>query len=267
MLNLVETLELQDYNATKKANGIAAPWRFLVQAMLAGAYIGVGVIIMVTAAGPLLANGSGWAKMVSGLVFPVALTLVVVAGGELVTSSMMTLTQGWARRAIDGKQWGMTLGFTFLANFAGAWVFSVFVWMSKVAGPETPGGQMLESMLKAKAHESGYEMFGRGVLCNVLVCLAIWSVARLKSETAQLIVVFWCIMAFITSGFEHVVANMTTYAVGMLSGYEGATVGHYATNMLYVGLGNLVGGAMVGLAYVSSTKRKEKIKDEAAPAA
>ncbi|GAA2237001.1 formate/nitrite transporter family protein [Rarobacter faecitabidus] len=255
MLSIPETLTEQDHNAIKKALGISQPWRFLVQAMLAGAYIGVAVILMISASGPLLEAGSPIVKLVNGLVFGIALTLVVAAGGELVTSSMMTLTQGWARRAIDGRQWTTTLAFTFFANLAGAWVFAVLVRLSGLTEGETPAGKMLIAMLDAKAHESSMELFARGVLCNVLVCLAIWSATRLKSEMAKFTIIFWCLFAFITSGFEHVVANMTTYSLGVLEGVDSATAINYARNMLVVGLGNLVGGVIVGLAYVSYAKR------------
>ena len=93
-------------------------------------------------------------------------------------------------------------------------------------------------------------MFFRGVLCNLLVCLAIWMCARLTSDVAKFLVIFAAITAFITSGFEHVVANMTTYTIGIASGMSDATVPLMAGNLLWVGLGNLVGGALlVGLVY------------------
>lgn len=228
---------------------------FIPQAMLAGAYIGVGVVLMVSASGPLLVAGSPWVKLVNGLVFGVALTLVVVAGGDLLTSSMMTVTQGWARRVVTGRQWGFTLGVTFAANLAGAWVFAMFVHLGGLSRLETPAGTMLSSMLQAKAHEGSIELFARGVLCNVLVCVAIWSAARLTSEVAKLIVIFWCLLAFITSGFEHVVANMTTYGLGLMGGLPGASWEQFGRNMVMVGLGNLVGGALVGLAYVAGERR------------
>ncbi len=255
MLTIPETAVVQDFNAIKKANKAEQPWRFAVQAMLAGAYVGVGVVLMVSASGPLMAEGSPWVKLVNGTVFGVALMLVVAAGGELVTSSMMTLTQGWARQAINGAKWGTTLGLTFVANLVGALVFAATVHFSGLLDIDKPAGMMLNSMLEAKAHESSVELFTRGILCNVLVCVAIWSVARLKSETAQFMMIFWCILAFITSGFEHVVANMTTYGLGMFGGMSGATVAEFGRNMLMVGLGNLVGGALIGLAYVSYDRR------------
>ena len=105
-------------------------------------------------------------------------------------------------------------------------------------------------MITAKGHESTTELFFRAILCNILVCLAAWSAVRLTSEGAKLAVIFWCLLAFITSGFEHVVANMTTFGLGLIGGLPEASWGEFGRNMAVVGLGNLVGGGLiVGLGY------------------
>ena len=250
VLTIPETLEYQRAAALTKVAATRRPLAYTVQAMMAGAYVGVAVVLMVSAAGPFLAQDSPAAKLVSGLVFGIALTLVVIAGGELSTSNMMTLTQGAIGRSVRWGQGAGTLAFSFFGNMLGAFAFAALVHFSGVLAPETAGGKMISSMLAAKAHESSTQLFFRAVLCNILVCLAIWSCARLTSEGAKLFVIFWCLLAFITSGFEHVVANMTTYGLGLMSGDPEATWGHFARNMTVVGIGNLVGGAVVvGLGY------------------
>ncbi|WP_409465573.1 formate/nitrite transporter family protein [Amycolatopsis sp. GA6-003] len=109
-----------------------------------------------------------------------------------------------------------------------------------------PGAALLASLVKAKTAESASALFFRGVLCNFLVCLAVWMAARTKSDGAKLALIFWCLLAFVSSGFEHVVANMTTFSLGLLDGVPGA----FGRNLLFVGLGNLVGGGLlVGAAY------------------
>jgi len=186
----------------------------------------------------------------SAKVLGVALTLVVFAGAELVTSSMMTLTQGTLMRATSpGSAFG-ALGFTFVANLLGSALFGTLVALAGVLHANPAAGAMLEAMLDAKAHESPIELFVRGILCNVLVCLAIWMVARSTTDGPKFVVIFWALLAFITSGFEHVVANMTTFTLGLATGVPSATWLSFGTNMLWVGLGNLVGGAVVvGIAY------------------
>lgn len=250
MLTIAQTWSDQLRTAQAKVGYTRRPVAYTVQAMLAGSYIGIAVVLMVSAAGPLLGAASPWTKLVQGLVFGVALTLVVAAGGELATSNMMTLTQGVLGRSVRWLPATGTLLFSFVGNLLGAGVFAAMVQGTGLLAPETPAGQMLRGMLAAKAEESTGQLFWRGVLCNMLVCLAIWSAARLRSEVARLLVIFWCLLAFITSGFEHVVANMTTYWLGALAGLPDAGWELFARNMAVVGLGNLVGGAVVvGAAY------------------
>ncbi|MGO3679080.1 MAG: formate/nitrite transporter family protein, partial [Microbacteriaceae bacterium] len=103
MLSIPEALDTQAKAALTKARDLKRPGAFTVSGLLGGAYVGVGVILMVSTAGPLLAAGDPLTKLVSGLVFGVALTLVVFAGAELVTSTMMTAVQGFAAKSIGGR--------------------------------------------------------------------------------------------------------------------------------------------------------------------
>lgn len=249
VLSIERALDVQSHAAEHKAAGLRTPVRFAVSGMLAGVYIGVGVVLMVSAAGPLLEAGTGMHKLVSGLVFGAALTIVVFAGAELVTSSMMTLPHGVATRAVRPGRAAAALSFTFLANLVGSFVFGALIAVSGVLHSNAAAGSMLEGMLASKAHESPAELLVRGILCNVLVCLAIWMCARLTSDGAKIAVILLAITAFVASGFEHVVANMTTYTIGFLTGSPDATWLLFGGNMLWVGLGNLIGGALIGLAY------------------
>ena len=250
MLSIPEAIAYQKRAAATKVSATKNPLAYLVQSMLAGSYIGVAVILMVSAAGPFLLVDSPAVKLIGGLVFGVALTLVLIAGGELVTSNMMTLTQGALGRTISWGKWVSTLVFCFFGNVLGAFVFAGLIHFTGLLERDTAAGKMLISMLEGKGHESSVELFFRGILCNMLVCLAIWSAVRLKTEIARLTVIFWCLLAFITSGFEHVVANMTTFGIGLFGGFPETNWLEFARNMTVVGFGNLVGGGLiVGLGY------------------
>ncbi|MBD7956717.1 formate/nitrite transporter family protein [Microbacterium sp. Sa4CUA7] len=266
MLSIEQALAVQNDAAAHKAHGLSTPARFVVSGMLAGAYLGIGVVLMLSTAGPITAAGSGAGKLVSGAVFGAALTLVVFAGGELATSSMMTLTQGALMRRVHAGRAALALGVTVVANLLGAVAFSALVAGAGVMHSNPGAAAMLTDMLAAKAHESPGELFLRGILCNVLVCLAIWMCARLTTDGPKIAVILLAILAFIASGFEHVVANMTTYALGMMLGVGDATWAHFGSNMLWVGLGNLVGGALlVGMAYwfVGGSPRAERPRESA----
>jgi len=258
VLSIPEAVDAQAAAARHKVELTATPGLFLVRTMLAGAYIGIGVLIMATAGGPLAVAGSPFTPLVQGLVFGVALTVVLVAGAELATSAMMILTQGALRGVIAWGRAGVTLLACLVGNLVGAMLFAFLVHVSGVLAPGTPGGAVLAAMVEHKAHETSVQLVVRGILCNLLVCLAVWCAARLRSEGARIAVVFGCVMVFITSGFEHVVANMTTFSLGLYGGLPGATVAEMARNIALVGLGNLVGGALlVGAAYAYGSRPHE----------
>jgi nitrite transporter NirC len=251
-----EALSEQGRAAAAKVVDLRSPGRYLVSSMLAGAYIGVAVVLLFSVTGPLLAEASPFTKLIQGLVFGVALTLVVFAGAELSTGNMMTGVQGvLTGQAGVGGAVAVILG-SFVGNLAGSVAFAWLVHASGVLsagaapGHVAPGIAILTSVVKAKAVESGSALFFRGVLCNFLVCLAVWMSARTKSDGAKLALIFWCLLAFVASGFEHVVANMTVFSLGMFEHVKQATLGAFAGNLLLVGLGNLVGGGLlVGASY------------------
>jgi nitrite transporter NirC len=264
-----EAVDEQAEVAVTKTRASRSPGSYLVSAALAGAYIGVAVCLMLAAAGPLNAANSPFTKLVQGLVFGIALTLVVFAGGELTTGNMMTMVIGLFDRA---KRTGVgavvaVIVFSFVGNLVGGLLFSLLVEASgvlKIANPGQPPAMLnfLLATFKSKSAEGVGTMFFRGVLCNFLVCLGVWMAARTRSDGAKLVVLFWALLAFITTGFDHVVANMTIFALGLFSGAPGASVGVFAWNMLWVGLGNLVGGALLGAAY-GYVSRGERSSSEA----
>ena len=261
VLSIPDAVDAQVVAAHHKVELLASRGVYLVRTMLAGAYIGIGVLIMATAGGPLYVAESPFTPLVQGLVFGVALTIVVVAGGELATSAMMILTQGAIRGAISWGRAAITLLACMGGNLLGAMVFALLVHVSGVLAPGTAGGAVLAGMVQHKADETSVQLLVRGILCNVMVCLAIWCAARLRSEGARIAVIFACVMVFITSGFEHVVANMTTFSLGLYGSLPGATVAEMARNIALVGLGNLIGGGiLVGAAYAYGSRPRPSLE-------
>jgi nitrite transporter len=92
-----------------------------------------------------------------------------------------------------------------------------------------------------------------------LVCLAVWSSYRAKSESGKLIMIFWCLFVFVTAGFEHSIANMTLLTIALLKPFSAAvSIGGYFYNILVVILGNMVGGILlVALPYAAISRQKE----------
>lgn len=240
-----------------KFDEIKMPVAYGINTVLAGAYIGVAVVLMLAAAGPLNAVNSPFTKLVQGLVFGIALTLVVFAGAELSTGNMMVSVMGLFDR-LRGPSAGAVVAIilvSFVGNLVGGILFSALVHGSGVLeavtrpGSAPPGASFLASVFSQKNGEGIGTMFLRGVLCNFLVTLGVWMAARTRSDGAKLFLLLWVLLAFTTTGFDHVVANMTIYSLAVFAGLPGATVGAFAGNLLWVGLGNLVGGGLVGAAY------------------
>lgn len=245
MRSIIDNLHAQHGAAEHKVALSRAPLNYFVAAMLAGGFIGLADIFMMTAGGPLRFAESPWYPLVEGGVFGIGLILVVFAGGELVTSAMMILPLG-----VEGRRVGLAaalrpLVLMVLGNLAGAVLLSALVLGSGIMAEGTTPGRALAAIVAAKAHKTTLELFFRGVLCNVFVCLAIWSVGRASSEVARMVLMAWCMAAFVASGMEHVVANMTTFSLGLLHGVDHATLAEAARNLVTVFLGNLVGGSLL----------------------
>ncbi|WP_167202632.1 formate/nitrite transporter family protein [Actinomyces respiraculi] len=256
MLSLTQNIDYHADYAVTRTGEARRPLPFLVSSMLGGAFIGLADVFMFTAAGPLREAHDPWFSLVSGAVFGMGLILCVFAGGELATSAMMVFTVGAVRQTITWVRAGGVLLFMLLGNLLGAIVLSLLVHWAGVVEPGTAAGAFVEYAVHHKGVDySVLEMLARGILCNILVCLAIWWATRSTSEGSKIVAMAWCMAAFVTSGFEHVVANMTTFSLGMFEGYEAATLAHAARNLLVVGLGNVVGGAIfVGCAYLVAHK-------------
>lgn len=226
------------------------PAGYLALAMLAGAYVGFGVILSFSVAAPLNAAGSPFVRLVMGASFGIALSLVVFAGAELFTGNNLIMAVGLLRRRVSASALGVVWLVSFGGNLAGALALAWLVARSGVLGGGA-GAEFVQKTAATKMHLPVGELFFRGVLCNWLVCLAVWSAMRAQSEGAKLAMIWWCLFAFVGAGFEHSVANMTLLTLGLLQSHgPDVSLAGFAHNLVPVTLGNIAGGALfVGGAY------------------
>ena len=232
--------------AADKATAVRHLPRYLWSSMLAGAYVGVAVVLLVSVSAPLVAGGSPAAKLVQGAVFGIALTLVVFAGAELFTGNVMYMFQGLVARTVKvGDVVAVGLA-SLIGNLAGSIGFAALV---HGGGTLTgPGAKLIDTVTASKVALAGPQLLWRSVLCNMLVCLALWMAGRTRSDAAKLVVLWWALLAFIASGFEHSIANMTIFGLAIFHGT--ATVGELARNLLWTVPGNVLGGGvLIGLGY------------------
>jgi len=232
--------------AVTKAKAARDLPRYLASSALAGAYVGIAVVLLVSVSAPLVAAGSASAKLVQASVFGVALVLVVFAGAELFTGNAMVMLQGWWERTVRPAEVAAVLAASLAGNLVGSFLFAVAVHAGGTLSG--PGEALVGTITAAKDSAAGPQLFCRAVLCNALVCLALWMAARTRSDTAKLAVLWWALLAFIGSGFEHSIANATIFSLGALEGSIGW--GAMARNLLWTIPGNVVGGGLViGLGY------------------
>lgn len=250
--------------ARAKAEQVRLPGRYFVGALLAGAYVGVAVVLLASVTGPLLAAASPATKLVQGAVFGIALTLVVFAGANLFTGEVMWMLQGLVARTVSIVDLAVVWLVSLIGNLAGSIAFAALVHGGGTlasGGSATkagPGDALIGSLVTAKNAASGTQLFWRAVLCNMLVCLALWMAARTRSDAAKCIVLFWGLMAFIGSGFEHSVANMTIFGLGIFN--HQATWSDLFRNLAVTVPGNIVGGGLVvALAYAYMGRQRGSV--------
>jgi nitrite transporter len=230
---------------------------YFISSMLAGIYVGLGIMLIFTIGGLLNSANSPATKIVMGLSFGVALSLVIFAGSELFTGNNFVMTVGALNKSVS---WGDTIKIwivSFIGNLTGSILAGSLFFMAGLASG--PVGEFIAKTSATKMSLPASDLFFRGILCNILVCLAVWCSFKCKEETAKLIMIFWCLFVFITAGFEHSVANMTLLTIGLLSPAGAAvSIGGYAYNIAMVTLGNMVGGAvfMAIPYYIISRKKK-----------
>ena len=254
--------------AATKAGQARSPGRYLVASALAGAYAGVAVVLLLAVSAPFAAAGSPATKLVQRAVFGVALTLIVFAGAELFTGNVMFLLQGLYARTVGTRALAAVWGLSLAGNLVGSVAFAGLVHGGGTlsAGPTRSAAADLSGRLTAaKSAATDPQLLWRAVLCNMLVCLALWMAARASSDGAKLAVLWWALLAFIGSGFEHSVANMTLFSVAALRG--SATWLELARNLAWTVPGNVLGGGLlVGVGYAWLAGRRPATSAEAAPA-
>lgn len=229
----------------------------LLLGVMAGAFIGLGAMFsFIVRADPTL--GPAAAAVGSGLVFSLGLLLVVVAGAELFTGNNL-LAMAWADGRIGSAEVLRNWFWVCLANLAGAAGVATLVFLSghATAGSGAIGAAVLKSAL-AKQALPWEQAFVRGLLCNVLVCMAVWMAMAGRSVVDKFVAIVMPISAFVAAGFEHSIANMYIFPLAWMVQHFNAsdsspaliTLSGAASNLIAVIAGNLVGGSvLVGLSY------------------
>jgi formate/nitrite transporter len=227
--------------------------KLFVMSVLGGMFIAVGALLAIVVAGgstELVANNPGLARLVMGVVFPVGFIAVMLTGAGLFTSDCATQMVPWYRRRVSGSAMLKVLFVAYLANIVGAVGLAFLGWSSGILGPDQPWTPYLLALADGKVSHSWVEVFSKGILANMLVCVAAWQAYSSRSTTGKILGIWFPVMAFVALGTEHSIANLFFVPAAMLSGAD-ITVAEFVTaNLIPATLGNWVGGALlIGLPF------------------
>ena len=217
-------------------------------AVLAGAFIAFGATFYLVV-GFQFGLGPGAARLFGGIAFSLGLVLIVVGGAELFTGNnliIMARCDGLIGTPALLRNWGVV----YLGNFVGAVATAFMIFLSGIlgTGDEELAGHARNIALAKTSLPLG-EAFVRGILCNTLVCLAVWLSFAGHTVTEKAVAIVFPISAFVAMGLEHSVANMFFLPLGAFMGAP-VDFGGFAGNLAVVTLGNLIGGSLlVGIVY------------------
>lgn len=258
------------YKATKN------PTQSFILAITAGIFIAIAFVFYTTVTTGAGTMPYGMAKFVGGIAFSLGLILVVVCGGELFTSTVLTSVAKASNR-ITWSQLARNWITVYLGNMVGALIFVAMIWF---AGQHmSANGQWGINAMKIaqhKIHHTFIQAVILGMLCNLLVCLAVWMTFSCRSVTDKILVVLLPVAMFVAAGFEHSIANMFMIPMGITiqtfaspefwvnTGYDAAqfadlTLSNFIfANLIPVTIGNIIGGGLlVGMTYWLIYRREE----------
>ena len=242
-----------------KAKTSLSVMQMVILGILAGAFIGFGSELATMVSFDMSKFfGVGFAKFIFGSVFSVGLILVVIAGAELFTGNNLIFI-GVLTGDVKFSKMLNNWFWVYVANFIGS---LLLVWIMYATGLWKTGdfgvGAKALAIANGKVNLAWGAAFARAIGCNWLVCLAVWLAVASKDVVGKIFAIYFPIMAFVASGFEHIIANMyfipmglllknnadVVAAAGLTDKLANLTWGGFVNNLIPVTLGNIVGGAL-----------------------
>lgn len=230
----------------------------IVLGILAGIFISIGAFSAAVASHSV--ENAGLAKLVAGSVFPVGLVLIVICGGDLFTSTCL-MAVPCADKKVKFKKMLFNWIIIYISNFVGAILFAILIHETKLLDFNNYklGGYVLKVAI-SKASMSFPQALASGILCNILVSVAVWASMAAKDSAGKVAIIWFPIMAFIVGGFEHCVANMYYFTIALLNKgnlnyvhaynlteqkLEHLSIQGMVINLIPVTIGNIIGGGVI----------------------
>ena len=197
------------------------PGKYFLRAVMAGFFIVVAMIFSNVVGNTFQSTDPAWGKLLGGIVFAIAVLLIVFIGAELFTGNNLVMAFGAYDKKVSWAQVGKVWLVSYIGNFVGCLIIG-----NKLS---IPAG----------------EMFFRAILCNFFVCLAVACGMKCKNEVAKFFMIILCIAGFVVAGFEHCVANMATFVTAALLVPGGISLTAALKSMVIVTIGNAIGGGVL----------------------
>ncbi len=232
------------------------PRRYALRSILAGMYLTITLFAYWLMVQNLHDLPLG--KVITSLFFGVGLIIIVFTNAELFTSNTMYLTVSSAEGKTNWKETLFLWTVCFAGNFLGALIVAGLLYGAGMI-QALPIDHALYTGAAHKVHQTGSEIFFKGILANWVVCLAVRLALRCKEDVAKIMVMMLVISIFVYSGYEHSIANLGTFSISLL-GNGSITYSEALHNLLFSTLGNIVGGVVfLGLpfAYINPTEAQD----------
>ncbi len=235
--------------------------KILTLSFMAGAYISFGALLSILIGGGMpgiAAENPGIAKFMFGAAFPVGLMIVVMAGAELFTGNnayfipnVLSKKQTWRAPL---RNWALV----YIGNFIGSIFVAYFLTHLTDVVSHEPWLDMVYKIAEGKTSHPFYKTFLKGIGANWLVCLALWMGMSAQHTSGKILALWWPVMAFVTMGFEHSIANMYFIPLAIFEGANITWFSFIVDNLIPATLGNIVGGGFfVGTLYWYAYQKEE----------
>ena len=223
---------MDKYTQVAQAKTNKKVWRLFIESILAGFFIAVGGYAS------QMAITLGFPKTISALIFPAGLIMVVLTGSELFTGNCLIIGPA-CKNLVKWDKAAKVLGVSYAGNLAGA---LIMVCMARVIASDSYI-EIASQAANAKISMGVAELLVRAILCNILVCVAVWMAINTTETTGKILACAIPVFVFVFCGFEHSIANMYFLPIG-----AGANIALIFRQIAIVTIGNMVGGAVVGIA-------------------
>mmetsp|Transcript_37793 Transcript_37793/g.106796 ORF Transcript_37793/g.106796 Transcript_37793/m.106796 type:complete len:257 (-) Transcript_37793:310-1080(-) len=228
-------------------------WQNVINGILAGSFIAMGFFLACVVAGgspELGAKNPGLQKLVAGLTFPFGLCMVVLTGGELVTSSFSTVGAAWFAGSLNGNHGRALLNIVLIycTNFLGALLMAGLAFGSGVLDND-PYKAYVVSTAEHKVHQAFYTAVIRGLICNWLVSLAVFVSFSAQDVAGKYFAIWAPIAAFVALGMDHCVANMWILPLGHMLGADYSVGDIFLHNLIPVTIGNIIGSQLCSVVF------------------